>query len=188
MVLQPNFGSCQKLGGLFFSLFQSIPEICLAKVIARHVLNKGIVHILHVGDCNWAIFHRSWVRNAERIDFIPASYKIRGRWQGQAPGRRLLAVLLLRSCRRSTSRHAHEEPVQIAFFYSLGIFFHSFDVWPIIPYIRSIAHRVSVLTKKPSRTFSTCTEKVEFLLVFCLHDEDCWHLKVKIEIFIWNNT
>ena len=47
---------CQELGVLFFSLFLSIPEICLAKVIARDVLHEGIMHILHVGDCNWAIF------------------------------------------------------------------------------------------------------------------------------------
>ena len=52
MVLQQIFGSCHELGVLFFSLFLSIPEICLAKVIVRHVLHEGIMHILHVGDCN----------------------------------------------------------------------------------------------------------------------------------------
>ena len=62
--LQPNFGGCHELELLFFSLFLSIPEICLAKVIVRHVLHEGILHILHVGDCNWAIFLRSWTSPA----------------------------------------------------------------------------------------------------------------------------
>ena len=66
MVLQPNFGGCHELGVKFLSLFLSraSPEICLAKIIARHVLHEGIIHILQVGDSNWAFFFRSWTSPA----------------------------------------------------------------------------------------------------------------------------
>ena len=64
-----SFGCCHELGVLFFSLFLSIPEICLAKIIARHVLHEGIIHILQVGDSNWAFFFRSWTSPAAYENF-----------------------------------------------------------------------------------------------------------------------
>ena len=55
MVLQQIFGSCHELGVLFFSLFLSIPEICLAKFLldmcftrALYISFKFVILTVHV--------------------------------------------------------------------------------------------------------------------------------------------
>ena len=88
---------CHELALLFFPLFLSIPEICLAKVIARYVLpsHEGIMHILHVGYCNWAIFLQScclrMLKTKYEMQKELISYQYSTKYAADGSVRRLLA-------------------------------------------------------------------------------------------------
>ena len=94
MVLQPNFGGCHELGVLSFLCFCPFQKSVLQKLLldmcftrAWYISFKSAIPTGHFSLEAGLVLRltnvKNKIRNVERIDFIPVSYKICGRWQGQ---------------------------------------------------------------------------------------------------------